>query len=292
MLHVHGRGRLSFPLSVGHDGQRATLRFNFFNVVPWRILIMTRSMSALILSCVLGSVMAWGTFPAMAAEPAPVEPAKSEPAKDPAPADSKGESGAKSTTDSKNTEPKKEDAVSAEPKKYYVKVATTKGDIVIELDNERAPISTKNFLAYTDKKQYDGTIFHRAIPGFMIQGGGMTADMKERPTDKSIKNESGNGLYNKRGMVAMARTQDLNSATCQFYINVVDNDFLDTNKYAVFGKVVSGMDVADKIVASPTGNKGMHQNVPKDPITINAVTRLTEAEAAPFVKQAAEPAKK
>lgn len=159
-----------------------------------------------------------------------------------------------------------------------VKLATSAGDIVVELDAAKAPKTVANFVEYVKAGQYDGTVFHRVIPNFMIQGGGMTADMKEKPTRAPIPLESGNGLDNQRGTIAMARTMDPNSATAQFFINVKDNAFLnkaqsaDGNGYAVFGKVVAGMDVVDKIRTVPTGNKGMHQNVPLEPVTINKAT--------------------
>ncbi|MBF0621454.1 MAG: peptidylprolyl isomerase [Magnetococcales bacterium] len=155
--------------------------------------------------------------------------------------------------------------------------STTLGDITLELDAEKAPISVDNFLAYVDSKFFDGTIFHRVIPGFMAQGGGMTPDMKEKPTRAPIKNEADNGLTNDRGTISMARTSDVNSATSQFFLNVNDNTFLNHGSrdfgYAVFGRVVEGMDVLDKIVATPTGNQGFHQDVPKTPILINTATR-------------------
>ena len=159
-----------------------------------------------------------------------------------------------------------------------VKLATSAGDIVVELDAAKAPKSAANFVEYVKAGHYNGTVFHRVIDGFMIQGGGMTADMKEKPTRAPIPLESGNGLDNVRGSIAMARTMDPNSATAQFFINLKDNGFLnkaqsrDGNGYAVFGKVVAGMDVVDKIRAVPTGNKGPHQNVPLEAITINQAT--------------------
>jgi peptidyl-prolyl cis-trans isomerase A (cyclophilin A) len=155
-----------------------------------------------------------------------------------------------------------------------VKLATSAGDIVLELDAAKAPKTVENFVAYVKAGHYDGTIFHRVIDNFMIQGGGMDKDMKEKKTHPPIVLESRNGLLNQRGTVAMARTMDPNSATAQFFINLKDNDFLnqanarDGNGYAVFGKVIAGMDVVDKIRAVPTGNKGMHQNVPLEPIII------------------------
>ena len=159
-----------------------------------------------------------------------------------------------------------------------VKLATSAGDIVLELDAAKAPKTVANFVEYVKAGHYDGTVFHRVIPNFMIQGGGMSADMKEKATRAPIPLESGNGLDNVRGSVAMARTMDPNSATAQFFINLKDNAFLnkaqsaDGNGYAVFGKVVSGMDVVDKIRVVPTGNKGPHQNVPLEPVTITKAT--------------------
>jgi peptidyl-prolyl cis-trans isomerase A (cyclophilin A) len=159
-----------------------------------------------------------------------------------------------------------------------VKLATSQGDIVLELDREKAPKSVDNFLQYVKAGHYDGTIFHRVIADFMIQGGGMKADMSEKPTRAPIPLESRNGLSNVRGSVAMARTQDPNSATAQFFINVKDNAFLDQpnsrdgNGYAVFGKVVSGMDVVDKIRAVAVADKGGHQNVPTQAVTIKKAT--------------------
>jgi cyclophilin family peptidyl-prolyl cis-trans isomerase len=162
-----------------------------------------------------------------------------------------------------------------------VLLKTSKGDITIELFQDQAPISTKNFLSYVDDKSYDGTIFHRVIKGFMIQGGGMTADMQEKSAKPPIKNEAANGLKNKRGTLAMARTPEIDSASSQFFINLVDNAFLDHQQgdpdkfgYAVFGKVVSGMDVVDAIAAVPTGSKGMHRDVPREPVTILSATRV------------------
>ena len=156
-----------------------------------------------------------------------------------------------------------------------VKLTTNHGDIVIELDAEKAPETVKNFLAYVEAGHYDNTIFHRVINGFMIQGGGFEPGMKQKPTGAPIKNEADNGLKNEAGTIAMARTQDPNSATAQFFINVVDNDFLDFKApsgqgwgYCVFGEVTEGMDVVDKIRAVATGNKGFHQDVPKEDVVI------------------------
>ena len=159
-----------------------------------------------------------------------------------------------------------------------VRLATSEGDIVLELDHAKAPKTVDNFVQYVKSGHYDGTIFHRVIPGFMIQGGGMKPDLSEKPTRAPIPLESRNGLANLRGSVAMARTMVPDSATAQFFINVKDNAFLDQpnardgNGYAVFGKVVSGMDVVDKIAAVPTQDKGMHQNVPVQPVIIKRAT--------------------
>ena len=151
-------------------------------------------------------------------------------------------------------------------------IKTTKGDIKVELDREKAPISTDNFLAYVEDGYYDGTIFHRVINNFMIQGGGFMADGQQKPTKAPVKNEADNGLKNKRGTIAMARTGVVDSATSQFFINTVDNDFLNHGKrdfgYAVFGKVVDGMDVVDAIAVVPTGPG----DVPDDQIVIESVT--------------------
>ena len=157
-----------------------------------------------------------------------------------------------------------------------VRLETSMGDITLELDAQNAPESTANFLEYVNSGFYDGTIFHRVIDGFMIQGGGMTADMKEKKPRGPIRNEASNGLKNLRGTIAMARTQVVDSATCQFFINVKDNAFLDHKNetpsgygYAVFGKVIDGMDIVDAIRQVATGNKGMHQDVPKEAVVIN-----------------------
>ena len=155
-----------------------------------------------------------------------------------------------------------------------VKFTTSSGDIVVELDAAKAPKTVANFLQYVKSGQYEGTIFHRVIPGFMIQGGGMTSDMTEKPTRSPIGLESKNGLTNDRGTLAMARTSDPHSATAQFFINVKDNAFLnqaqsrDGNGYTVFGKVIQGMDVVDRIVATPTGPG----DVPTTPILIKKAT--------------------
>lgn len=159
-----------------------------------------------------------------------------------------------------------------------VRLATSAGDIVLQLERDKAPKTVDNFLAYVKSGHYAGTVFHRVIPTFMIQGGGMDKDLVEKKTQPPIALESANGLSNARGAVAMARTSDPNSATAQFFINVQDNAFLDQpnsrdgNGYAVFGKVVEGMDVVDKIRAVPTANKGPHQNVPVEPVLIKKAT--------------------
>ncbi|HWH41541.1 MAG TPA: peptidylprolyl isomerase [Usitatibacter sp.] len=156
-----------------------------------------------------------------------------------------------------------------------VKLTTSMGAIVIQLDKEKAPVSVDNFVKYVEAGTYNGTIFHRVIDGFMVQGGGFTKDMQQKPTQAPIKNEANNGLKNDNYTVAMARTGVRDSATSQFFINVKDNAFLNYSGespqgwgYAVFGKVVEGQDVVDKIKKVPTGNKGMYQNVPNEPVVI------------------------
>jgi peptidyl-prolyl cis-trans isomerase B (cyclophilin B) len=160
-----------------------------------------------------------------------------------------------------------------------VKIKTNKGDITAELYRDKAPASVDNFLTYVNEGFYNGTIFHRVIDGFMIQGGGFGQDMKKKPTHDSIKNEADNGVKNERGTLAMARTSDPNSATAQFFINHKDNDFLNhTSKdrrgwgYAVFGKVTDGMDVVDKIATMPTGPGGpFPKDVPASPVVIESI---------------------
>ena len=161
-----------------------------------------------------------------------------------------------------------------------VVMETSLGTIKIELDAAKAPKSAANFLQYVDEKFFDGTIFHRVIPDFMIQGGGFTPDMDQKRTHATIVNEAGNGLKNVRGTLAMARTNVVNSATSQFFINLKDNTFLNhTNEtpngfgYAVFGKVIEGMDVVDKIKAVPTGSSGPHDDVPTEPVVIKSAKR-------------------
>jgi peptidyl-prolyl cis-trans isomerase B (cyclophilin B) len=162
-----------------------------------------------------------------------------------------------------------------------VLLSTSLGDITLELDGAKAPLSTNNFLEYVISGHFDGTIFHRVIPGFMIQGGGFAADMVQKATKAPIANEADNGLKNDRGTIAMARTSDPNSASSQFFVNVSDNAFLNhTAKtpqgwgYAVFGKAVDGLDVVDQIVQVPTGHQGPHSDVPREPVTIVKATVL------------------
>ena len=156
-------------------------------------------------------------------------------------------------------------------------LSTSHGEITIELNSDKAPITVENFLAYVDAGFYDKTIFHRVIPEFMVQGGDLTEDMKNKDSRAPIKNEADNGLKNERGSLSMARTQDVNSATSQFFINLKDNAFLDHGTrdfgYAVFAKVVEGIDVVDKIAAVPTGNRGGHQDVPVKPVFIQSARR-------------------
>ena len=171
-----------------------------------------------------------------------------------------------------------EEAVQSNPK---VVLDTSKGKIVLELFADKAPETVKNFLAYVDAKFYNGTIFHRVIPNFMIQGGGFTSDMKQKPTKDPIKNEADNRLRNQRGTIAMARTSDPHSATAQFFINSIDNDFLNYKSktsqgwgYAVFGRVIEGMDVVDAISKVKTKTHGGYQDVPAEPIVIKSAKRL------------------
>jgi peptidyl-prolyl cis-trans isomerase B (cyclophilin B) len=156
-----------------------------------------------------------------------------------------------------------------------VRLDTSHGAIVLELDDENAPATVANFLQYAKDGHYDDTIFHRVIDGFMIQGGGFAPGMKQKPTRAPVANEAGNGLRNRRYTVAMARTNDPHSATAQFFINVADNDFLDYKGpspqgwgYCVFGKVVEGTDVVDRIKDVPTGKSGFHENVPREDVVI------------------------
>ncbi|CAM3776149.1 peptidylprolyl isomerase A [Rouxiella silvae] len=154
----------------------------------------------------------------------------------------------------------------------HVLLTTSAGNVELELDNAKAPVSVKNFVDYVQAGFYNNTIFHRVIPGFMVQGGGFTANMQQKSTNPPIKNEADNGLRNLRGTISMARTSDKDSATSQFFLNVADNAFLDHGQtdfgYAVFGKVIKGMDVVDKISSVKTDNVGPYQNVPTTPIVI------------------------
>ncbi|MBN2370836.1 MAG: peptidyl-prolyl cis-trans isomerase [Vicinamibacteria bacterium] len=168
------------------------------------------------------------------------------------------------------------------PAAIIVSLETTMGAIELSLDRERAPITVESFLKYVRKGFYDGTVFHRVIPGFMIQGGGLTQDMSKKSTLPPIRNESSNGLNNLRGTIAMARLNDPDSATSQFFINVNDNvRALDAVPgkpgYAVFGAVVSGMDVVDRIAAVPTEQRGVHHDVPKTPVVILSARLVTDA---------------
>ena len=158
-------------------------------------------------------------------------------------------------------------------------IETTKGTITIALNDEKSPTTVANFVQYARDGHYDGTIFHRVIDGFMIQGGGFTKEMNQKPTRDPIRNEAVNGLKNRRGTIAMARTMVVDSATSQFFINLVDNDFLDFTSptpqgygYAVFGEVVDGMSIVDEIAKVKTGFFGAHQNVPETPVVIKKIT--------------------
>ena len=171
----------------------------------------------------------------------------------------------------------------AERSLVLIKLETSMGDITVELNKEKAPVTVENFLAYVNNGTYDGTIFHRVINGFMIQGGGMDKDMQSKPTNAPIQNEADNGLDNEPYSLAMARTNDPHSATSQFFINVADNKFLNhKNKtpqgwgYAVFGKVVEGQDVVDKIKAVTTTTVGFYQDVPKEPVVITKASVLED----------------
>ena len=166
----------------------------------------------------------------------------------------------------------------AATKNPTVLMSTSAGDVRVELFSDKAPITVKNFLTYVEDKFYDGLIFHRVITGFMIQGGGFDSNMQQKATRSPIKNEAANGLKNKIGTLSMARTNVVDSATAQFFINVKDNDFLDHRNtspdgfgYAVFGQVVEGLDVVQKIEKVKTGNRGLHQNVPVESVVIHSV---------------------
>jgi cyclophilin family peptidyl-prolyl cis-trans isomerase len=159
-----------------------------------------------------------------------------------------------------------------------VRFETSLGAFTLELDAEKAPVTVENFLSYVDDGFFDGLIFHRVIPGFMIQGGGMLPDMSQRKNKAPIKNEATNGLKNDRGTIAMARTNDINSATAQFFINLSDNDFLNHSPgnygYAVFGKVTEGLDTIDRIAKEPTGRRKGHDDVPVNDVVITSAKRV------------------
>jgi cyclophilin family peptidyl-prolyl cis-trans isomerase len=186
-------------------------------------------------------------------------------------------------------EQSKQEVVSQEPKEIdvgpkMVELDTSLGEIVIELNEEAAPVTVKNFLQYVEDGFFDGTIFHRVIPSFMIQGGGFTANMQRKATQPAIANEAANGLKNDKGTVAMARTNDPDSATSQFFINHKDNEFLNCTGpgnpgYAVFGKVVQGMDVVDKIAAVKTTRTGPYSDVPAEPVVIKSAKLVSSSKS-------------
>lgn len=161
-----------------------------------------------------------------------------------------------------------------------LKFQTSLGSFLVELHREDAPITCKNFMAYVQSGHFDGTVFHRVIPSFVIQGGGLIADLSAKKTRAPIKNEASNGLKNRRGSLSMARTNDADSATSQFFVNLKDNPFLDPGRgnagYAVFAHVMQGMDVVDKIAAVATATRGQHENVPVEPVVLESVA-LVEA---------------
>lgn len=218
--------------------------------------------------------------------PPEAEMEKAEPAEKPEAAPSAAEEAEEEAVETAKLEPPKKPAPEApkpkeEDPRPVVVMETSKGNIKIELDREKAPKTVENFLQYVDDGFYDGTIFHRVIPGFMIQGGGFTPEMREKPTRGTIENEAGNGLKNVRGTVAMARRPDPHSASAQFFINHATSPFLDKENardgwgYAVFGKVIEGMDVVDEIAKVKTGNQGMHRDVPEEPVVIESVRRAS-----------------
>jgi len=174
-----------------------------------------------------------------------------------------------------------------EPKTVQIIIETSLGDIKAELFEDKAPLTVSNVLNYVDQKFYDDTVFHRVIDGFMIQGGGFTKEMVQKKTNAPVKNEADNGLSNTRGTLAMARTMVVDSATSQFFINLVDrNTFLNHQSktdrgwgYCVFGKVIEGMDIVDKIALTPTGSAGPHQDVPTTPVVIKRIRRFDESNA-------------
>jgi cyclophilin family peptidyl-prolyl cis-trans isomerase len=244
-------------------------------------------------------VLSMSVISAQAQAPNPTEPPAQPPATQPEtkpatkPESQPGEKKPGDKQDSKPAEAKSmEDRV-------YVQLSTSLGDLVIELDHAKAPISTENFLGYVEKGAYDGTIFHRVIKGFMIQGGGFDAKMVERAKGEGIKNEWKNGLSNKRGTLAMARLGNKpDSGSNQFFINTKDNAFLDQPRdgagYAVFGRVIAGMDIVDKIEGVKTTTKGFYSDVPVEPVTINSAKKITAEEAAklsPASGKSGEPSK-
>jgi cyclophilin family peptidyl-prolyl cis-trans isomerase len=163
-----------------------------------------------------------------------------------------------------------------------IRFETSHGDFTVELYEEDAPQTVANFLRYVDEGFFDGTIFHRIVPGFVIQGGGLISDMSQKKTHPPVKNEAGNGVRNQRGTLSMARTDEIHSATSQFFVNLSDNDFLDQRPgqygYAVFGHVTEGMDVIDKIAKVPTGKRKGHSDVPTQDVTIKSARRLDAAK--------------
>lgn len=188
------------------------------------------------------------------------------------------------------------EAPNKEKQQMQVFITTSLGNIKVDLYQDKAPLTVSNFLNYVEKKAYDDTIFHRVIPNFMVQGGGFTKDMIQKSTMAPVKNEADNGLKNLRGTLAMARTQIVDSATCQFFINHKDNEFLNhagktpaRYGYCVFGKVVEGMDVVDKIAAVKTGSNGMHQDVPTEAVVIKSIRKVLE-EVPETEKPATSPA--
>lgn len=227
------------------------------------------------LGVLLGAFVLAPAVLAQATQPAQTEPKKDEPVKETPKTETPKTEAPKDKAGGEKPAPAKEQFV-------YINMKTSKGDIVLELDKEKAPLSVENFVKYVDKGFYDGTIFHRVISTFMIQGGGFTPDMKQKTTDAPIKNEWKNGLKNKKYTLSMARTQVVDSATSQFFINVSDNNFLDEPRdgagYAVFGKVVAGTEVVDAIKAVKTKSG----DVPVETVTIEKVTKMTDAEAAKY----------
>ncbi len=162
-----------------------------------------------------------------------------------------------------------------------VRFQTSHGDFTVELHANEAPETVENFLRYVDEEHFDGTVFHRVIPGFVIQGGGFTPDLQQKPTHEPIRNEAANGLKNKRGTLSMARTSDPHSATCQFFVNLADNDFLDRKPgqdgYAVFGRITDGMPVIDEIAAVKTARRKGHDDVPVEDVAVVSARRVDQA---------------